>query len=181
MHIRNGFQAITITLLALLPSTCISQSYQGPSGGRGGKPFDHWATSNGAKDIAGVSFLQDSTIRCIYVLYRDLPAASSQLKNGYCDPPPGPLSFNGSKGISLDPDEYIIGIAGRFGDHIDSIRIYTNKKNSPVFGGNGGTDDFGYTAPHGQMIVGFLGRAGDNLDAIGVLYAPCTPVKTGCT
>ena len=73
-----------------------------------------------------------------------------------------------------------IGISGRFGDHIDSIRFYTNKKTSQVFGGSGGTVDFGYTAPQGQMIVSFFGRAGDNLDAIGVLYAPCTPDKKPC-
>jgi hypothetical protein len=136
--------------------------------------------TNGAKDIQVVSVLQDSSIRCLSVVYRDRPASAKSVQSGYCHPPPGNLSFNGGVGITLDPDEYIVGISGRYGDHIDSLRIYTNKKNSPVLGGTGGSVDFGYTAPQGQMIVGFFGRAGDNLDAIGVLYAPCTPNKKPC-
>lgn len=158
----------------LLLGTCNAQWYQGPSGGLGGKPFDHWKESQEAREITSVAVLQDSSIRCIYVSYKGAP---SQLKNGYCDPPPGPLSIDGARGISLDPGEYIIGISGRYGDHINSIRFYTNKKTSPVFGGSGGTGIFGYTAPNGHMIVGFFGRAGDNLDAIGVLYAPLPSKK----
>ena len=155
--------------LLALPSTYHGQTYQGPSGGRGGKPFDHWTESNGEKEIAAVALLEDnSVIRCIYVTYRN----GRQTKSGYCDPPPGPLSFNCCRSFKLAPDEYIIGIAGRYGDRVDSLRFYTNKQNSPVYGGRGGTVDFGYTAPSGQKIAAFIGRAGDNLDAIGVLYTP---------
>jgi hypothetical protein len=41
---------------------------------------------------------------------------------------PGALSFKGTTGIPLDADEYVLGISGRFGDHIDSLRIYTNNE-----------------------------------------------------
>jgi hypothetical protein len=169
---------VLLGFLMLLPLICNAQWYQGPSGGQGGEPFDHWKTTNGETEIAGIGVLQDSSIRCIFVRYRQ-PSTSSP-RNGYCDPPPGPLSFNGGGGFNLDPDEYLIGISGRFGDHINSIMFYTNKRTSPAFGGSGGTDTFSYTAPTGQRIVGFFGRAGDNLDAIGVLYAPIkkTPDKT---
>ncbi len=168
-HHHRWSNLMLLGVVMFLATVCYAQTYQGPSGGRGGKPFDHWKESNGATDIRSVSLLEDnSVIRCIYVLYRN----GHQSKSGYCDPPPGPLSFNCCRAFGLDPDEYIIGIAGRFGDRIDSIRFYTSKKNTPVYGGNGGTVDFGYTAPAGQKIVAFIGRAGDNLDAIGVMYAP---------
>jgi hypothetical protein len=74
--------------------------------------------------------------------------------------------------FTLDRDEFLIGVAGRYGDLIDSIRFYSSKKNSEVFGGGGGNADFGYSAPAGQRIVSLFGRAGDSLDAIGVMYAP---------
>jgi hypothetical protein len=173
---RYWHQPMVFAFLILLPFASTAQWYQGASGGRGGKPFDHWKATNGARDISSIGFYVDSSVRCIFVNYRD----GNRQKSGYCDPGPGPLTFDGGRGINLAPDEYILGISGRFGDHIDSIRIYTNKITSPVFGGNGGTDVFSYTAPEGQMIVGFFGRAGDNLDAIGVLYAPCTPQKKPC-
>ena len=109
---KNHSRCLNLFLLGLLvflPSTYHAQTYQGPSGGRGGKPFDHWKESNGATDIASVAVLEDnSVIRCIYVNYR----SGRQTRSGYCDPPPGPLSFNCCRSFSLAPDEYIIGIAG---------------------------------------------------------------------
>jgi hypothetical protein len=182
MNRRLASVLMVLLLLLCIQLLCYAQWYQGPSGGTGGQPFDHGKASGGGKDLMTVSFLQDGSIRCISVLYRDVKSAGQplQLKNGFCDPGPGSLSFNGGAGVSLAPDEYIIGISGRYGDHIESIRIYTNKKTYPPFGGTGGRFEFGYTAPQGQMIAGFFGRAGTNLDAIGVLYAPCTAQKTPC-
>lgn len=169
MNLRRWLNLVLLGVALFVASNCYGQTYQGPSGGRGGRPFDHWRESNEARDIMGVSLLIDNqVIRCISVIYRD----RRQTKSGYCDPPPGRLSIDGWKGFSLDADEYIIGISGRYGDRIESLRFYTSKKNSPVYGGSGGTVEFGYTAPSGQKIAAFIGRAGDNLDAIGVLYAP---------
>jgi hypothetical protein len=162
---------ILLGLLVLLPSVCNAQTYQGPSGGYGGKSFDHWNESGQLTDIESVSLLIDnSVIRCISVRYR---ASLKITKSGYCNPPSDShLTIDGWQGITLDPDEYIIGIAGRYGARIDSIRFYTNKRSPPSFGSSGGAVEFGYSAPSGQKIVAFFGRASDNLDAIGVMYAP---------
>jgi len=166
---------VLLCLTGLWPCICQAQTYQGTSGGYGGKYFDHWNESNGATDIAAVSLLIDnSVIRCISISYRDASGnITVRTRSGYCNPPPdSQLSFYGWQGFTLDRDEFLIGVAGRYGARIDSIRFYTNKRNSAVYGGNGGPAEFGYTVTSGQKIAAFIGRAGDNLDAIGVLYAP---------
>jgi hypothetical protein len=73
--------------------------------------------------------------------------------------------------FSLDGDEYITGISGRYGDLIDSIRIHTNKRTSPVFGGTGGSSDFRIDVPQGGQAIGFVGRSGARVDAIGLSYS----------
>jgi hypothetical protein len=72
----------------------------------------------------------------------------------------------------LDDDEYIIGLSGRYGDTIDSVRIHTNKRTSPLFGGRGGDRDYQVQVPAGNQAVGFVGRAGEYLDALGLTYTP---------
>ena len=72
----------------------------------------------------------------------------------------------------LDPDEYVVGISGRFGDYVDSLRIHTNKRTSPTYGGIGGDRDYRIDVERGHQAVGFLGRSGDYLDAIGLTFAP---------
>jgi hypothetical protein len=179
MNIHRRWLKLTLLgFLILLPNVCGAQTYQGPSGGYGGTPFDNWTASKEATDIASVSLLMDnSVIRCILVWYRDPSTGrnTTLVKSGSAcrlAEEPGPLSFNCCPGITLARDEYIIGIAGRYGGRIDSIRFYTNKRSPAGFGGSGGSVQFGYTAPPGQKIVAFFGRAGDNLDAVGVMYGP---------
>ncbi len=77
----------------------------------------------------------------------------------------------------LDPDEYVTGISGRYGDRIDSLRIHTNKRTSQLFGGRGGSRNYRIQVPRGSMASGFAGRAGDSLDAIGLVYGRLTPVR----
>jgi hypothetical protein len=74
----------------------------------------------------------------------------------------------------LDEDEYIIGLSGRYGDAIDSIRIHTNRRVSQLFGGRGGDSDYRIEVPSGYQAVGFSGRSGDVLDAIGLTYVRST-------
>ncbi len=183
MNHRHWLSLMLFGLLVFLPSICHAQWYQGPSGGYGGKPFDHWSESKGATDISGVHILvQNSVIRCIRVYYRDSSGnfTVQTWSGGECRfEDEGFHQIESWSHIALDRDEYIIGIAGRYGARVDSIRFFTNRRNLPEDGGfygdRGGTADYGYTAPSGQKIAAFIGRASDNLDAIGVLYVPHTP------
>lgn len=72
----------------------------------------------------------------------------------------------------LDPDEFVIGLSGRYGDTVDSLRIETNRRSSDLFGGGGGARDYRIDVPRGYQAVGFIGRAGNTLDAVGLTYAP---------
>jgi hypothetical protein len=71
--------------------------------------------------------------------------------------------------LRLDADEFMVRISGRFGAHVDSIRIHTNKRVLPLLGREDGGGVYVYEALPGTEIVGFCGRAGSRLDAIGVI------------
>jgi hypothetical protein len=79
---------------------------------------------------------------------------------------------DGGRGVSfrLDRDEYIVGIAGRYGQYVDSVRIRTNKRTFPPVGGRGGDKDFRIDVPNDNQVTGFIGRSGEYLDAIGLAY-----------
>ena len=80
--------------------------------------------------------------------------------------------------FQLDRDEYIIGLSGRCGDRIDSVRIQTNKRSSQDFGGRGGSQEYRIDVPAGNEAIGFTGRSGKYLDAIGLIFAPArTPSR----
>jgi hypothetical protein len=85
------------------------------------------------------------------------------------------LRHGGSGGqlssFSLDTDEYVVGLSGRYDAHIDSLRIHTNKRTSPLFGGNGGTQDYRIDVDAGNQAIGFVGRSGRYLNAIALNYA----------
>lgn len=166
MNHRRWLNLTLLGLLMLLPSIGQAQWYQGPSGGRGGVPFDNWTRTGGKRKVQELIIKYDTVIRCVMVSYVDGSASSA---GSGCSLAPPTIKI-GHFGIDLD--EFLIGVAGRHGDVIDSIRFFTNKKNSGTYGGSGGTVDFGYTAPSGHRIVAFTGRAGSSVDAIGVLYVP---------
>jgi hypothetical protein len=75
--------------------------------------FDQWKAANGRTDLTAVTVLQDNLIRCIISYYGTYSKNFLQVKNGFCDAGPDALAFNGCQGVKLDPNEYIIGIAGR--------------------------------------------------------------------
>jgi hypothetical protein len=77
----------------------------------------------------------------------------------------------GATSFRLEPGEYIVGISGRCGTYVDSLRIHTNRRTSQVFGGGGGDRDFHIDVPEGNQATGFRGRSGEYLDAIGLTYA----------
>jgi hypothetical protein len=70
----------------------------------------------------------------------------------------------------LEPGEYITGLSGRCGTHVDSFRIHTNRRTSQLFGGSGGEREFRIDVPEGNLATGFMGRSGMYLDAIGLTY-----------
>ena len=84
--------------------------------------------------------------------------------------------YGGSGGdrrvFRIDSDEYIVGLSGRYGQYIDSLRIHTNKRNSPIYGGRGGSRAYNIEIASGNYAVGFIGRGGTYLDAIGLTYLP---------
>lgn len=172
-------KSVLIALFMLASTAAVAQWYQGPSGGTGGSPFDSWQDSGHASDIDQLSVVVTDSIRCIKIHYRDgTPFVGLY---GSCGSG-GAEDWHTWKtqAFGLERDEYLLGIAGTNGDHINSIKFYTNKRTwSPTRGSTSGVP-FGYTAPSGQMIVGLTGRAGESLDSIGVMYAPCPPTTKAC-
>jgi hypothetical protein len=79
----------------------------------------------------------------------------------------------------LKPGEYIVGLAGRCGRYVDSLRIVTNFRTSQTFGGRGGDRDFRIDVPEGTQVTGFAGRSGMYLDAIGFTYAKGADLHRG--
>jgi hypothetical protein len=133
------------------------------AGGTGGNPF---------QDISIPSNARVSEVRIASGAYVD----SVQLGYVHLDGRAAMGSLNGGTGgqvstFRLDSDEYIVAISGRYGKYIDSLRIHTNRRTSPFYGGSGGAQDFRIDIPSGNQVVGFIGRSGKYLDAIGLVYA----------
>ncbi len=132
------------------------------AGGRGGSAFADLDVPFGAR-ISEVRVNAGDHVDSIQVIYA--------LTNGSLSEGPRHGGGGGNTGVfRLDTDEYIIGLSGRSGDYIDSLRIHTNKHTSQTFGGQGGRRDFRIEIPTGTRAVGFIGRAADYLDAIGLAY-----------
>jgi len=106
-------QLIAAGLLAISIQPCLGQWYQGPSGGLGGSPFDHWKLSNSSTNITKVSFrITDGSLHCISVAYGTGPSPQ-RVHAGNCDLGPDPAwRFGEIQGLDLAADEYIIGISG---------------------------------------------------------------------
>ncbi|ODV87301.1 hypothetical protein CANARDRAFT_5849 [[Candida] arabinofermentans NRRL YB-2248] len=84
------------------------------------------------------------------------------------------VDFGNSKShysdFHLESDEYLIGINVRSGLWVDAIQFVTNKRESPMFGGNGGGLRK-FVVPQGTRLVGFYGVMGQWCNQVGVLYA----------
>jgi hypothetical protein len=66
--------------------------------------------------------------------------------------------------ITLDDDEYVTGINGKYGTYVDSMVVTTNKRITESFGGTGGTTAYSITIPAGtatvsNLFIGFIGRS----------------------
>jgi len=133
-------------------------------GGKGGNPFAEMQIPQDARILQINVFSGDwvDAVQLIYILPDGRTLESPR--------------YGGTRGdrhvFRVDSDEYIVGVSGRFGQYIDSLRIHTNKRTSPVFGGRGGDQAYNIELPSGNYAVGFVGRAGGFLDAIGLAYLP---------
>jgi hypothetical protein len=134
------------------------------AGGRGGNAYSDYPPATGTR-VAEVRIRAGDTIDAVQMVY-SLTNGSTVVASQHGGMGGRPAVF------SLDADEYIIGLAGRYGDTVDSLRIVTNKRTSQTFGGRGGDRDFRFDIPAGSQAIGFIGRAGDTVDAIGLAYAP---------
>ena len=134
------------------------------AGGRGGSQFADTGISYDAR-VSEVHIYSGAAVDSVQMLYT------------YSD---GRTQFSTRHGGSggqqnifrLDSDEYIVGLSGRYGDYLDSIRIHTNKRTSPLYGGSGGNLDYRVDVASGNYAVGFTGRSGNYIDAIGLLFVP---------
>ena len=133
------------------------------AGGRGGSPFSDRDVSTQGR-ILEVRVRSGDRIDAVQAVYATPDGRTFE----------GP--WRGGRGgrvesFRLDAGEYITGISGRYGDHIDSLQIQTSRRTSQRFGGRGGDRDFRIDVPPGTQATGFAGRAGQYLDAIGLTYA----------
>jgi hypothetical protein len=177
---------VAVALITASASTgARAQWYQGPSGGTGGQSFDGWVLNNHSTNIRTVNIQLSKYKNVLHCVVANYPTK-----------PDDPLSgLSGSSGpdncnvddksdsilnFSMDSNEYILGISGTYTDHVTSLRFYTNKKNSPIYGEGPSGTVFGYTAPIGQMIVAFTQANDSQLRSIGVMYAPCDSKTKAC-
>jgi hypothetical protein len=139
----------------------------GPSGGTGGVGF-----TDEIKDrisVKEVNIWTGSVVNGINIVHSDS-------SGGYY----ATHRYGSSEGtkhtFTLQADEYITGISGRYGTFVDSIIIHTNNRMSRSYGGTGGSAEYIYEAPSGYEVAGFCGREGkgegDVIDAIGVVLRP---------
>jgi hypothetical protein len=130
------------------------------AGGRGGREFTDSPPSPGAR-ILEIQIRAGDTIDAIQAIYL--------MPDGRTAPGPQHGGRGGNPGVfRLDSDETILGISGRYGNTVDSLRFHTNKRTSPLFGGRGGDRDYRIDVPNGSQFAGFTGRSGNTIDAIGL-------------
>jgi hypothetical protein len=139
----------------------------GPSGGTGGVGFTDEITDR--IPVKEVNIWTGSVVNGINIVHSDR-AGRYFATHRYG-------SAQGTKHtFTLQADEYIIGISGRYGTFVDSIIIHTNRRMSRSFGGPGGSAEYIYEAPAGYEVAGFCGREGEGegavIDAIGVVLRP---------
>jgi hypothetical protein len=168
-----------IILLAILALAIVFSGFGQTSGqtqvagGNGGNPFQDVPSTPGGR-IAEVRVSAGTMVDSIQAIYI-LPNGRTVEGPRHGGPGGQASSFR------LDSDEYIVGISGRFGKNIDCLRIQTNKRTSPLYGGSGGRQDYRVDVPRDSQAIGLVGRSGDLLDAIGLIYAPITQQVAGQT
>jgi hypothetical protein len=155
-----------LVLLCCIAPAAIGQQFARTEviGGSGGRSFSEPELPEGAR-VMEVRVRSGEFVDSVQMVY--------MLAGGRTETGPRRGGSGGrNSSFRLDSDEYITGISGRYGDLIDSLRIHTNKRTSPLFGGRGGERDYRIDVPAGYQAIGFAGRSGSYLDAIGLAYIP---------
>jgi hypothetical protein len=141
-------------------------------GGRGGEPFTDGVVSGAF--ISEVYIFSGDYVDAIQIQYI-LPDGRKELGTRHGGP-------GGRRNVfRLDSDEYIVGLSIKYGEHIDSLRIHTNKHTSSSYGGNGGNRRSRADIPSGSQAIGLTGRSGEFLDSIGLVYIPLPLLISGQT
>ena len=142
----------------------MSWSKEGPVGGPGGISFDNYTVPQGYR-ISEVHVMTNQYVHGIQFQVADDNGGGRSL----------PVIGNqGGTGVNnynfvLAKDEYITGISGQFGWYIDCLRIHTNKRVSPLYGGHGGDNSFELSVPEGNQVVGLFGSCDWYLDSLGII------------
>jgi hypothetical protein len=158
---------ILLTILALASGVSgfgqtISQTPV--AGGIGGDAFQDSSIPSNAR-VVEVRIASGNYIDSVQLVYAlpDGRRTTGTLRGG----PGGTVNT-----FRLDNDEYVTGFSGHFGQYIDSLRIQTNRRTSPFYGGSGGREEFRIDVPQGNQAIGLIGRSGRYLDALGLIYTP---------
>jgi hypothetical protein len=150
--------------LVYLPTPLLISGQTDIAGGNGGSAFSDRNIPAGAilSEIRVRTGQRIDGIQAVYVL-KDGRKLEGPMHGGN----------GGSLNVfRLNPDEYITGLTGRYGETVDSLTIQTNQRSSQVFGGSGGGRNFKISIPRDNMAVSLAGRSGEYLDAISLNYAP---------
>ena len=144
-------------------------SILGPVGGDGGESITDYEIPTGYK-IKEIHLLTTNVVEGLQLTVTDG-------KGGKSMPVIGGNSNRHKRHFvfALGRDEYLTGISGRYGWYIDALRIHTNRRVSPLYGGHGGSQDFYFTAQENEEVIGFVGRAGWFVDALGIITKPVLP------
>lgn len=136
----------------------------GPVGGSGGQIFGAYMIPDGTR-LAAVHIYADTFIEGLGLVYRDQFGQLHSLS---------PVGIAGGQRhvLQLGTEEYVIGISGRCGWFVDSMRVHTNQRISDLFGGSGGDHAYALGAPEEDEVIGFFGNAAWYIDAVGLLTRP---------
>lgn len=138
----------------------------GPVGGDGGRAIENYEIPDGYR-IKEIHLLTTNIVEGIQLTITDGAGGKSMpIIGGNSDRHKRHFVF------AMGRDEYFTGISGRCGWYIDALRIHTNRRVSPLYGGHGGSRDFLFEANSDEEVVGFIGRADWFVDALGIVTKP---------
>lgn len=162
----NRHIAYVLIVAAAVGAYCEAASHAtintrvGPSGGQGGIPFSDSAPL-GWK-LVELRIWSGDHIDAIQMVHRS-PFGLQQTS------PKRGGSGGHLRTFKLGPAEYINAVAGRYGDYVDSLVVFTNTARTARWGGPGGAVAFKYEMTPGSRVRGFFGKAGGYVDNLGVL------------